>query len=117
VSRDTESMKHDRDGLLAKFAAAVSSLADGELTHHPPFDLSSSAALADNIDAGGIAQHLFDVTAQRDTGYTVVITSKSVSHPDLGDRPVIDTQVASTRLLIALLETFLDELYARNEEQ
>lgn len=113
---DIESTAHDRDGLLALFAAAVSSLAEGELSFPPPFDLSSSVALADNIDVGVIAQRLFDVTAQRQTGFTVMISAYAVDHPEVPQREVIDTRVPDTRLLIALLEGFLEELYARIDQ-
>lgn len=113
---DTESTADERHDLLAKFAAAVVSLAEGELTFKPPFDLSSSAALADNIDTGVIAEKLFDVTALRDMAFTVSIHEHSLRHPELPGREVIDTRVDSARLLVALLEGFLDEIYARHDE-
>lgn len=114
---DTDSAADNRDGLLARFAAAVSSLADGQLTFAAPFDFSTSAALADNIDFGDTAERLFAVTAQRQSGYTVRIFTNSSAHPDLPEREVIDTRVPSDRLLIALLEGLLEELYDRQEQE
>lgn len=111
----TESTGRQRDGLQGKFAVAVSSLTGGDLGFPPPFDLSSSAALADNIDEGPIAQQLFDVTAQRQVSYTVVITGRSLQHPEMPEREVMNTTVPSERVLIALLEGFLNELYERQE--
>lgn len=113
---NTESTDHHRDGLLADFAGAVSSLADGDLTFKAPFDLASSTALADNIDDGGIAQRLFEVTALRDCGYEVRIMARSLDHPDVDPREMINTSVRSTRMLISLLEGLLDELYDHDNE-
>lgn len=79
----------------------------------PPFDLATSAALAANIDGGSTAQQLFDVTAQRDTGFRVEIHAVA---PGVPDREVIKTTVASTSLLIELLDGFIEEQLARNEE-
>lgn len=89
----------------------VSALADGELTFAPPFDLATSAALARNIDTGRIAQALFDATQTRDTAYRVTIAA--ISPDDELAREIIDTTVASTRLLVALLDGLMEELHAR----
>lgn len=106
-----------RDGLRGDFASAVSSLADGELVFPPPFDLPSAAALADNLDLGEIAERLFAVTAQRQMTYTVTITGRSPQHPEMPDRVLVDTTVPSENLLIVTLETLLDELYARQNNE
>lgn len=100
----------DRDELVGEFTSTISSLSQGGLTFPPPFDLAASAALADNIDTGEIAQRLFEVTHQRDTAYTISIAAVSSQHPDLPGRPVLETTVASRQLLIVLLEGLLDEL-------
>lgn len=110
--RRTDSTESDKDALKAGFAKAVGALADGDLTFTPPFDLATSAALAANIDTGAIAQQLFEVTAQRDTGYRVEIYAVA---PDVEDREILKTSVASTNLLIELLDGLLDEYLARQE--
>lgn len=94
------------DDLDALFTSAVMSLAEGNLTFQPPFDLATSAALAANIDLGDLAQRLFDATAQRDTGYRISIHATA---PGVPDREVVNTNVASTALLVALLDGLLDE--------
>lgn len=91
----------------------VAAVADGELTFPPPFDLSTSAALASNIDRGWLAQKLADVTASRDCGYEVSITALTPGVPDPMRREIINTTVSSTRLLFTLLESLMDELEAR----
>ncbi len=93
----------------------IGSLTEGALTFPPPFDLSSSAALAANTDVGHIAHELFRVTAERDCAYEVLI--RAVPHGDeqVGERGVLDTRVSSTRQLIVLLETLLDELDPQQE--
>lgn len=78
----------------------------------PPFDLATSLALAANIDMGVLAERLFDVTAERDTQFQVAIYACSPEYPDIR-RQIVDTRVASSQLLTALLETVLDELDAR----
>ncbi len=107
-----------REGLEPDFATAVSSLAEGELTFPPPFDLSSSAALAANIDNGDGAVRLFDVTAQRDCQYDVQIFARmGGGHgEEVRVREVINTQVPSTPQLISLLDDLIEELHARMEE-
>lgn len=95
----------------ALFMAVIASLAQGELTFPAPFDLATSAALAANIDTGRIANDLFDVTAQRDTGYRVEVYATA---PGVADREVIATRVPSTALLVSLLDGLLEELCARH---
>lgn len=112
-----ESTRDERDGLLGDFARAVSSLSRGELGFPAPFDYPSSAALADNIDTGSIAERLFDVTALRQSAYEVVIRARSPQHPELPAREVINTVVPSEQMLIVLLETLLDELHDRTETE
>lgn len=116
MRREPEFEADQRDGLLAEFAAAVSSLARGELTFPAPFDLSSAAALAANIDQGATAQSLFEVTAARDCAYDVRIVARCAGQPELERREVLDTSVASTGLLVALLEGLLDELHSRMDD-
>lgn len=114
--RDTESKGRDRNDLAARFASAVSSLADGDLTFGRPFDLASSTALADNIDSGQNAQRLFDVTALRDLIYDIQIRARSPEHPDVQPREVLCTEIGSTPLLISLLEDLIEELHGRMEQ-
>lgn len=107
---DRESRSDDRDGLRARFWAAVSSLAEGELTFPAPFDLSASAALLANDDVGLMAEKVFALAAARDCAYEVVIscTASGMS------RDVVITRTASTGTLIALLEGLLEELYVKH---
>lgn len=107
---DRESRSDDRDGLLALFAQAVSSLAEGELTFPAPFDLSTSAALAANDDTGRLAEEVFKLAAARDCGYAVSIMSVSEGET----REVINTRTSGTGTLIALLEGLLEELYVKH---
>lgn len=102
----TESTDSDEGDLAALFAQAICSLAQGNLMFPPPFDLASSAALAANDDLGEIAEKLYEVTAQRDTGYRVRIHATA---PGVPDREVINCTVTSTPTLIALLDTLIDE--------
>lgn len=111
---DADRAGDDRAELLAKFNRVIACLAAGELTFPPPFDFATSLALAANIDQGELAQQLFAVTAARDTHFSVQITACSPEQPDLW-REVIDTTVSGTRLLAVLLESLLDELYAKAE--
>lgn len=78
----------------------------------PPFDLATSLALAANIDRGDLAERLFEVTAARDTQFEVAIYARCPDNPDMR-RQIVDTTVASTKLLTALLDMVLDELDAR----
>lgn len=111
---DTDSTGSDSSGLYDQFMAIVSGLTEGDLTFPAPFDLSTSAALAKNDDIGDLAERLFAVTAQRDCGYEVTITALT---EDPGAEPlrreIINTTVAGTQLLLALLEGLMDELDAR----
>ncbi len=109
VPRDTESTHKDRDG-TRRFEEVVAALTEGALTFPAPFDLSSSAALAANTDAGRIAQELFRVTAARDVAYEVMITAVPLGDEQVGQREVLNTRAATKRQLIVLLETLLDEL-------
>lgn len=95
----------------------VSAVADGELTFPPPFDLASAAALQENIDLGELALQLFHATASRDTGYEVTIHALAPEGSEPLRREIINTTVASTSLLFALLEGLMDELEARSDEQ
>lgn len=104
-----------RDGAV-EFDTAVASLADGGLVFPPPFDLSSSAALAANLDIGSIAEELFTTTAARDSQFSVRIGELIGDQPELGQREILDTAVGSTTLLIALLEMLIVELRARQQE-
>ncbi len=115
MAKNTESKGRDED-LAARFASAVASLAEGELTFGRPFDLASSAALADNIDSGPHAQGLFDVTALRDLVYDIEIRARSLDHPHVQPREVLRTQIGSTPLLISLLEDLIEELHGRMEQ-
>lgn len=101
---DPENTAQER--LRREVAELVAMLADGELTASHPFDLSTSNALAANIDDGATAETLFQVTAARTPAYRVSI--EQMSGPFT--RSVISTTVGSQRLLIALLGTLLDEL-------
>lgn len=94
----------------------VSAVADGELTFPAPFDLASAVALRENDDAGTLALHLFHATAARDTGYQVTIHALTPEGSEPLRREIIDTTVASTPLLFALLEGLMDELEARLAE-
>lgn len=104
--RDTESTDSDEDDLAALFASAIATLADGMLMFPFPFDLASAAALAVNDDTGDLAEQLFSVTAQRDTAYRVAIYATA---PGVGDREVLSTRVPSTSMLVALLDTLIEE--------
>src|SRR3954468_19524437 len=104
--RDTESTDSDEDDLATLFAAAICSMAQGNLMFPSPFDLASSAALAANEDTDRIAEKLFEVTAQRDTGYRVEIYATA---PGVDDREVICCTVPSTPTLLALLDSFIEE--------
>ena len=104
----------DRDGLRELFMQIVASLAEGELTHSPPFDLSMSAALASNLDRNDLALKLAEVSAARDVGYQVMIYGLIPGDDDESlRREIINTTVGSTRLLFALLDGLMDELDAR----
>lgn len=111
--RSTESTDSN-DDLDALFARAVAALTDGGSLFSPPFDLASAAALAANIDRSEIAHRLFEVTAQRDTGYRVAIYATAEG---VADREVIDTKVDSTALLIILLDGLIEELLSREPEE
>lgn len=111
---DAESTSNDSDGKRDAFLAAVASLDEGELTFPPPFDLASAAALASNIDVGDLALKLFEVTAGRDCGYEVRITAVPPGESTLR-RDVINTSVASTGLLFALLDGLMEELERRHQ--
>lgn len=104
----------DSGDLAGLFASAISDLADGNLMFPAPFDLASSAALAANVDSGEIAEKLFAVTAQRDTGYRVVIYATA---PGVEDREVVNTTVTSTGLLLVLLDELIEEKLARTDEK
>lgn len=106
----------DGDGkLLAAFMAAVAVLAEGELTFPAPFDLAASAALGDNVDVGSIAERLFEVSVQRDCRYRVSIHELApTDRPDAVSRPLLDTTVANSRLLVHVLDDLLSEIQARH---
>lgn len=101
-------------GLEHPFVEAIAPLADGNLTYSSPFDLSASAALADNVDSGSVAEKLFDVTALRRCGYQVTIAEIAPGHPELPRREVLNTQVESLHALTVILEDLLDELHAHH---
>ena len=105
--RGSEPRDSDESDLAALFAAVIASLAQGMLSFPPPFDVATSAALAANLDTGRIAEDLFDVTAQRQTGFRVAIYATA---PGVDDREVIETRVASPALLVSLLDGLIDEL-------
>lgn len=111
--RSTESTDSG-DDLDALFARVVSALTRGGSLFPPPFDLASAAALAANIDRSQIAERLFDVTAQRDTGYRVTIYATAEG---VDDREVIDTTVDSSTLLVTLLDGLIEELLDRESEE
>jgi hypothetical protein len=102
--------------IAERFTEVVAGLANGSLLFPPPFDFATSLALAANIDLGALAQQLFDVTAARDTKYEVSIYACSGDHENVR-RQIIDTTVASTQVLYALLEHVLDELDERAQEK
>lgn len=112
---DAEKADGDREALVRAFNRVISDLAEGGLTFPPPFDLATSLALASNLDRGELAERLFDVTAARETQFTVQIKACSAQYPEL-TRQVIDTTVSSTQLLTVLLENLLDELYAKTQQ-
>lgn len=114
MQRDLESTG-DSSGLRDQFMTIVSGLSRGDLTFPAPFDLATSAALAKNIDVGRLAEQLFDVTAARDCGYEVTISALNHDDGDPMRREIINTTVASTGLLVVLLDGLLDELDARLE--
>ena len=95
----------------------VADLAQGELTFPPPFDLASAVALRDNTDAGDLALKLFAATAARDCGYQVTISALTPEGSEPMRREIINTTVASTALLAALLDGLLDELHDRHEAE
>lgn len=105
--RSTESTDSE-DDLAALFTSVVTALAEGNLTFPPPFDLATSAALAANIDLGDVAEALFTVTAQRETGFRVTVHATA---PGVPDREVVNTTVAGSALLVALLDGLLDEYH------
>lgn len=109
--RSSESTDSD-DDLDGLFAQVVSALTRGGLLFPPPFDLATAAALAANLDVGKIAEQLFEVTAQRNTGYRVAIYATA---PGVEDREVIDTAVDSPDLLITLLDGLLEELLLHDQ--
>lgn len=111
---DSSSIFDGRSGLSELFAI-VADLAEGELTFPPPFDLSSSVALADNEDYGDLALKMFDASARLTYGYHVAITAVGpVRTGNSPARTILDTTVPSTRLLFALLGGLMDELEARH---
>lgn len=111
VQRDTESGS-DSSGLHDQFMTVVAHLTRGALTFPAPFDLASSAALAKNDDTGALAARMFEATAARDCGYEVTITALTPDTDELR-REIINTTVAGTALLFALLEGLMDELDSR----
>ncbi len=113
---DPGSEADGKDDLIAQFAETIRSLTEGELTYPHPFDVSSAAALASNIDTGDIAERLFEVTAQRGCEFQVVILASMPDHPEMPGREVINTKVRSLRLLTALLDGLIEELTARRAE-
>jgi hypothetical protein len=88
-------------------------LSDGGLTFPAPFDPATAAALGDNMDSGQLAERLFDVTAQRDCAYSVMIAALTPTSVEPVRRELINTTVNSTQLLFTLLEGLMDELEAR----
>lgn len=95
--------------------ATVADLAEGELTFPPPFDLASAVALGKNADRGELAENLFAATASRDCGYRVTISALTPEGDEPLQREIINTTVASTNLLMTLLDGLLDELQARQD--
>lgn len=79
------------------FSDIVVDLSNGELMFPQPFDPATSAALATGAPAS--------------TTFEVKITAVSGSYR----RDVLDTKVASARLLAALLEGLLDEIFASEQ--
>lgn len=111
---DTDPSTDGSGELFAAFMAAVAVLAEGELTFPAPFDLASSAALGDNVDEGGIAERLFDVSVRRECRYRVSIHELGPGdRPDAPSRPVLDTTVSNSQLLVHLLDDLSSELEAR----
>ncbi len=91
----------------------AASVGEGELTLDPPFDLATSAALANNIDRGDLAENLFRITALRECAYEVTITAVAPGDGEPERREIINTSVASTHLLFALLDDVLCEIENR----
>lgn len=114
MQKDAESTSSDSEGLESSFMGVVTSVTDGDLTFPAPYDLATSAALASNIDTGGLAEKLFDVTADRDCRYEVTVTALSPvgAEPPMR-REIINTVAQSTQAMIALLDGLLDEIEAR----
>lgn len=114
AQRDEESTG-DSSRLYDQFMTIVAGLSQGDLIFPAPFDLATSAALAENTDVGIIAERLFAVSAARDCRYEVTIAALNRDGADPMRREILNTTVASTRLLFALLEALMDELDARLE--
>lgn len=108
VRSDSDSTDDRRAEELSKIQCLLS---DGELTAPAPFDVATSAALAANLDAGDIAEKLFDITSSRQPTYRVHIEEVSGEHT----REVVNTTADGQRTLFALLDGLMDELEARRQ--
>lgn len=98
-------------GLDDSLIQVVAVLADGNLVFPPPFDLRTSAALADNTDTGDAAEQLFTFCAPLvPVTYRVTITAVPAHHPETGEREIINTRVTTPAALKALLGGLVMEI-------
>jgi len=108
---DAESRPSDK-GLAEEFFLIAADVAEGGLVMPAPFDVASSAALAANVDRGDMAAKLFEVTAARESSFSVLIVEQQ------GDqaRELINTTCIGQGPLFTLLDDVMDEIEARNKK-